>query len=706
MKKTILFTLAIILSSTLQAQKVVGYIDANLNEAGTRIQQIHWTKLTDFIYGFVQPDGNGNLPDPTTLPHFSTIKTYCEDNGVNMHFSSGGATFSSIFNTIGNSQTAIDNYAKEIADLLQENGLTGWDLDWEFPRQAAEQTRQLNILKAVHDEFVARGKRDEWTIAIAVGGETPSVGAQSVYHTDYCNPNVFQYLDYLNVMSYDIGYNISGNDYNHSSYADAQANVIDWVNKGCPIEKIVLGVPFYARHQTSRGASVYAQAFSNLSSADPAAAYNSNNVGSYYYNGKDLLQQKTEYIMDQGGAGIMIWEVTYDRFDQYSLLDAIADAMIPYQCSAAQPDLGSDITICGSSSVTLNSGVNKVSGRTFTWKKGTQTLINEDANKNTYAVTQPGTYTVSVNENGCSNTDEIEVLGDLPMIDLGGDQDLCKPSILTLDAGVSGNVSYNWEKDGMPLLDDSKTLDVLMSGTYKITVSDNGGICNSVNDQVTITSSLIDATGASICNPGTADLMINENNGNYSWFTTMEDGSSVATGQTYSPSISQSTYYYIEVEVTGGANCAGLPTYVEGETQASSIEMIWEGEKWQNKWWVNKSPSVSPSEWTYLGPCSGVAACDRTPVLAEIAICTGVNNEFNTSFEVSPNPTNSSIKIEFNNTYTGELYISNLKGQLIHEESISNASSFDIDASTFENGMYILQLQNSKTSETMRFIKQ
>ena len=700
---TLSLSFAILFSTN--AQKVVGYIDANLNQAGTRIPQMHWDKLTDFIYGFMQPDGSGNLPDPTSLNHFSTIKTYCDNNNVNMHFSSGGATYSSIFNTIGSNATATSNYAKEIADILENYGLNGWDLDWEFPRTAQEQINQVNILKAVHDEFTARGKRDEWTIAIAVGGETPSVGAQSVYHTDYCSVNAFQYLDYLNIMSYDIGYSISGNDFNHSSYADAQANVVDWVNKGCPIEKIVLGVPFYGRHKTSRYAGVYGTTYGDLSTADPATAYNSNNVGDYYYNGKPLLTQKVDYIMNQGGAGIMIWEVTYDRFDQYSLLDALAAAMAPYQCSAPQPDLGADKTICGSSSLTLNSGVATAPNRTFTWKKGTQTLVNNSASKNTQSITSAGIYTVSVNENGCSNTDEIEVLGNLPAIDLGGDQDLCSPSMLTLDAGVSGNVNYSWTKDGNPLSQNEQTITIHKGGAYALTVSDKGGVCADVSDQVIISSSLIDVDDESLCNPGSTTITINENNGTYNWFSDLEGGNSINTGTTYSTSISSSTYFYIELESTGGENCVGLATYNEGDVVASATDMIWEGEKWRNKWWVNKSPTVSPSEWDYLGSCSGIALCDRTPVLAHIETCTGLNNSNFKTIEASPNPTSSNITVSFNQTLTGTVSILNMSGQNLIQQQVNNVNKTNIDVNELKNGIYLLQILSDKENQTLRIIK-
>ena len=449
-KKLVVLVLVAFLGFTAKSQKVIGYVDVNLSEAESRMDSMNWSHLTDFIYSFITPYASGDLPNPTTLTLFNEIKQKCIDNGVNLHFSSGGAHNSGMFHTIGQNSTATANYAKEIADVMEAHGMVGWDLDWEFPKTASEQVSQVNILKAVHDEFTARGKRDDWHIAIAVGGETPSVGTQGIYHTDYCSLDAFQYIDYLNIMSYDIGRNISG-DNNHSSYADAVNNVIDWNNKGCPIEKMILGVPFYARHKTTRAfppGGLYNITFGSVSEDDPETYFNQDNWGDYYYNGAATLQQKVNYIMQAGGAGVMIWEATYDRFDSYSLLKVLHEEMEKYRCSAPTPELGENMSICGLSSVTLDAGVSPQSGVTFTWKDDIQTLVNQSSTANTFDAPAAGIYTVEVWQDGCNRSDEIEVTGVLSTPDLGGPYELCDPVSVTLDAAVISNGrTIEWRKD-------------------------------------------------------------------------------------------------------------------------------------------------------------------------------------------------------------------------------------------------------------------
>jgi hypothetical protein len=549
-----------------KAQKVVGYMDVNLSEASVRVNQMNWSHMTDFIYGFITPDNSGNLPDPTGLTLFTEIKQKCIDNGVDLHFSSGGATNSGMFHTIGQNATATANFANEIADAMITHGMVGWDLDWEFPRSAAEQISQVNILKAVHDEFTSRGKRDEWHIAIAVGGETPSVGIQGVYHTDYCSANAFQYIDYLNMMSYDIGRNISG-DYNHSSYADAVNNVIDWNNKGCPIEKMVLGVPFYARHKTSRGlppGGFYDITYGTMSNDDPVTYFNQDFKGDYYYNGAPTLKQKVDYIMQAGGVGVMIWEVTYDRFDSYSLLKSLHDEMDKYRCDAPAPDLGNDFSFCGSSSITLDGGVAAEAGLTFTWKDASGTLVDQSATASTYDIVSPGVYTLEVWKDGCEISDEVTITGIISTPNIGDSYELCDPASVTLDAGsVPIGHSFQWQFNDENIYGATNQLfEAKKAGTYKIVVSANG--CASVTSSfASVTSEVPYAETDTVCNAGDeANIEASET---VKWYNSEIAEYELITGQIFSPVVANNTTYWMGGTGSGFTQYTTLKSVINSE---------------------------------------------------------------------------------------------------------------------------------------------
>ncbi len=213
----------------------------------------------------------------------------------------------------------------------------------------------------------------------------------------------------------------------------------------------------------------------------------------------------------------------------------------PYGSTCDSPELGANKSICGSSSITLNSGLS-ASGRTFTWKRNGTNINGADGA--TYTATQAGSYTVVSDESGCTRQDEIEVLGTLPDIDLGNDLDLCSPAQVTVDAGVTGSgISYDWKK-GSTNVGSDQSLNVTEAGTYSLTISAAG--CPSKTDELIVTSSLPEVNSSPLCAPGTATLNVTSAGGPYEWYTSEGSSTPLFTGNPYNPSITSTTTYYLK----------------------------------------------------------------------------------------------------------------------------------------------------------------
>ena len=78
-------------------------------------------KLTDIIYGFIQPtDNNGTFESYASKPAFATIKALAVKNGVKFHFSAGGAnsTIKTRLATIATNETSRNTFAKNVALLF------------------------------------------------------------------------------------------------------------------------------------------------------------------------------------------------------------------------------------------------------------------------------------------------------------------------------------------------------------------------------------------------------------------------------------------------------------------------------------------------------------------------------------------------------------------------------------------------------------
>ena len=614
----------------------------------SQVNSLQYNKITDVFFAFLYPDGNGNL-STTTAGSGSTIlqplSAKCKQNNVKIHASIGGANHSSNFGTIINSDAAMNNFANSVATWIQTYNLDGINIDWEFPaaNQAVGLATLMQKVRAKMDGLEGTLGR-QLELSIAVG--------PLLWNTDGINSTTIGYSDYVLVMAFDAGGGCCVCDVNHSGYNVAVNSLKKWgtsaglstncggtaTGKNVPASKLVLSIPFYA----NSGA-----AYKTFSASDPAGYYNDadGNFGGNYYNSKPLIDQKVQHMMNTypGAAGIWCWELSQDRTDQYSLLGAMYSAMQPYlgtTCNVPQPNAGADQSICGKSSITLQSNVATANGRTFEWKKN-GTVIS-GASAATYNATTAGTYTITVKEgSSCTKSDEVIITSTAPSVNLGNDITLCASPSATLNAGISG-ATYVWTKNGTTIAGQtSQTLSVNQAGTYGVTVSISG--CGSGSDQIVVTSNLVNAQGGSRCGAGQVTLQVTDPGTSYAWYATSTGGSPLATGASYSPNVTNTTTYYVQSNATvSSPECATASVWTASTeyTRQTSEQVI--TVKYNDNlytlvsgvWWTaNNQPDLFPNIWTKGSACTGTtSSCARTAVVATV----------NTNCGIAPN-------ISFNN---------------------------------------------------------
>lgn len=129
--------------------------------------------------------------------------------------------------------------------------------------------------------------------------------------------------------------------------------------------------------------------------------------------------------------------------------------------------------------------------------------------------------------------------------DLGDDVELCKETSKSLDATIStSGATYSWEKDGVSLSSSNSIINVTASGVYSVAVQVAN--CPEVVDSVTITSSLLMVETDTACFSGQQVNLDILDTGDFSWFDQQVDGQLLETGNNYSPTITQSTTYYVQ----------------------------------------------------------------------------------------------------------------------------------------------------------------
>jgi GH18 family chitinase len=135
--------------------------------------------------------------------------------------------------------------------------------------------------------------------------------------------SVFEHFDFVNVMAYDgAGYWDPKSPGQHSSLDYAKRNVEYWAKRGLPASKIVLGVPFYG-YGFGKAFRRGTYSYSAIVAANPGAEKSDQIGETIWYNGVETIEAKTNYAVDRGLAGIMIWSLDNDVKGEKSLLDAI-----------------------------------------------------------------------------------------------------------------------------------------------------------------------------------------------------------------------------------------------------------------------------------------------------------------------------------------------------------------------------------------------
>lgn len=207
------------------------------------------------------------------------------------------------------------------------------------------------------------------------------------------------------------------------------------------------------------------------------------------------------------------------------------------------PELGEDVSICGLNSVLLDSKVEALPGRDFTWYKDGTKL--QQASGSTYTATSAGEYTCEVDSAGeWQTTGSVNVLAALPEVEWEEETELCNPSHLLLGLTMSANVSYQWFKDGTALSGETNaTYEVTKAGTYKCEMSSVG--CDKVTKSVEVTSLLPVVADVTSDMNGNVSMVVTSE-GEYEWYDAETDGNLLHEGATYTTRITEDTKFYVQ----------------------------------------------------------------------------------------------------------------------------------------------------------------
>jgi GH18 family chitinase len=339
----IIFLQLITISLTIpfaKAQRIIGYFP-NYNYSVANASGIQYAKLTHLYYFSLNPtrsiagQSTGSLwfNDPYswfTTASFNDVnaKARAANSNIKIFIVTGGAPgsdsdLSTRLQYIGSNAGPLNTFCNNIINFMVTNNLDGWDLDWEFPDNAAARTAHQNLLAKMRFKIdsLKTASCKYYEITAAVGGGNTDVAAHTcwgVAHTDYITQTAINYLDQINIMTYDGNIGAPPCSFSsHQHYDLVTKAFTDWrTDFTIPASKINIGVGFYDNSRIN---------FNSIGNVN--TRYNAT-----YWNGGSgcpNMQAKIDYIHTQGGSGTFIWELTQDNLCAgttptcYSLLDCI-----------------------------------------------------------------------------------------------------------------------------------------------------------------------------------------------------------------------------------------------------------------------------------------------------------------------------------------------------------------------------------------------
>lgn len=280
------------------------------------VSSIQFDKLSHINYSFIWPTATGefNSLGSTAINKMNQLVTAAHAANVKVCIAIGGWNDGddSNFEVFAASQAYRTAFTVNVLEFIKTYNLDGVDIDWEYPNPGTSANNFAALMKELHDTLSPKG----YLLTAAVVGEGLTGGG--------VKEEVFEYVDWLNIMAYD-----NSAELNHSTYSFALKCMTYWETRGLPKEKRVLGVPFYARSPSYRSYSAIVAA--NLDEAPYVDFFNN-----FHYNGIFTIEDKTYLSVDEGG-GIMIWELSQDRNDNYSLLSAIKSVVDSYDLVLSGP---------------------------------------------------------------------------------------------------------------------------------------------------------------------------------------------------------------------------------------------------------------------------------------------------------------------------------------------------------------------------------
>ncbi|MBE6034753.1 glycoside hydrolase family 18 protein [Aminipila sp.] len=341
-------------SSNTNTKKIVGYYAAWAAYSGYYPDQINAEKLTHINYAFANISWDLKIKlgypdvDEKNIKLLNSLKQ--KNSNLKTLISVGGWEWSGKFSDASATDATRTLFAESCVNFITKYGFDGIDLDWEYPVRGGLSTNSKRpedkqnftlLLQKIREKLDTQEALDNKQYLLTIAG-----GAGSSYVNNVEIKKISAYLDYVNIMTYDLHgtwdaytdfhaplYSNSDPSPQYKSSIDSSINA--WLNASFPSDKLILGIPFYGYiyQSVSRSNSGLYQTYTSANSISyrviagkylnkPGCVryFHSQSLVPWIYNGSTFISYedpqsialKADYIREKNLGGAMIWELSQD----------------------------------------------------------------------------------------------------------------------------------------------------------------------------------------------------------------------------------------------------------------------------------------------------------------------------------------------------------------------------------------------------------
>ena len=242
------------------------------------------------------------------------------------------------FSMMAKDEKKRDEFCHSVNEHMKTYGFDGLDIDWEYPTVSADNETGRDDNDTKNFNILLKQLRDTLGTSKIISFASSS----SAKYVDW--PTAIKYLDYVNIMTYDMGAAPKGHNsplYKSSTFDSRSCEESIELHKkaGIPYDRMVMGIPFYGKAEKNPASGTkifdYSVGYKEMDDILNKGLYKGkplarpverrwDNTACVPYlvdeTGKNVLSYddtesvaaKANFAKNKGLLGVMFWEFRYD----------------------------------------------------------------------------------------------------------------------------------------------------------------------------------------------------------------------------------------------------------------------------------------------------------------------------------------------------------------------------------------------------------